>query len=219
MLRQATFRLGEYEKAFVSGQWNVSVREAQEAFEQCVKAAIMLTGNSSLPHFHGEQVVESLKTLLDGQVALSINGRPEVAARVLSIRDYYLVTSRDSRLSVRKKIGGVYTELLRCDVGAPNRIVSLDADGSTLTVSADEDILAQVTDTALSSGFPSQWYFPVKPAFPSWSHLCNSARVLAKMRDPAFYEEIQYGEAEARQAGDHLRAVLVVLRDSFGAVT
>ena len=218
LLNQAHQRFEFFDHLFTSRQWNMAIREAHDALEQAVKAAILLTGNESV-RGHKAQAVEQLKELLEYQIQLSSSGRPEIASRVQDIYNYYALRHTGSNLMVMKKVGAVYTHLGTCSLPGPNMIIDLEVDGSTLTAKADERVLSQMTDTSLTFGFLDRWYFPVKVTVPYWDQLFSAARTLGKLREPSFYEETQYSRDDAVEAGQHMQSAVDLLRAAFGVLS
>lgn len=218
LLNQARYRFDLFDQASTSRQWNVAIREAQEALEQAVKAAVLLTGHEHVKG-HQAEAVEQLKNLLESQIRLSSSGRPEIAARIQDVCNYYFLTRSDQYLMIMKRVGGAYTQLANCDIPAPNRIIDFEVDGSSLIAKVDDRILTATTDTSLSYGFLARWYFPIKVSIPYWERLFNGARTLGKMREPSFYEKLQYDRIDARKAGEDAQSALALLREAFGVVS
>jgi len=218
LLEDARYRFQLLDHVFRSQKWNVAIKEAQEALEQTVKAAVLLTGYDHV-RGHKAEAVEQLRRLLERQIQLSSSGRPEIASQVEDIYNYYALRCSGRDLMIMKRVGGVYTQLGTCRAPAPNMIIDLEVDDSTLTAKADDQMLSQITDTSLSYGFLDRWYFPVKVTISYWDRLFRAARTLGKLRDPSFYQKMQYSRNDAREAGHHLQSAIDVMREAFGVLS
>ena len=206
--------MADHAAAMKRGDWNLAVRRAQEALEVTAKGAILLLGGDP-PKTHSPAFINHLRGMLESEVARNSRKFPAIAAGYLD-EDNWIGGTRTGQIAgLLKSVGGAHTMLGEVGLGDWRTGMNVDVDGSTVAMYLDGQLVLETSDTTFSGMMGPKRYLPVDMDGESWRRIAQSAEVLHRQRDPAFYREITFDHGDARDAGGRAVEAIRMIRAVF----
>lgn len=245
VLHSADGIIQDYKAAMKREDWNIAIRRSQEVAELMAKSLIYSSGETKGSYGHGnpdgksKKDIEFLETVLKlfkskGESLLSsissdvkraeYSTKNDVPLAIImhyadSKESGHLLNIYQSTIRLLKLTEGQTELLWEHDLPEHEDVLRFydekNFDGF-IEVTAGKRVAVRFNETG------GVWLYDdnVRPygriSQEAWDKFVASIHALAKWRDPAFYREENFSEAQAQEAGEHMKWVYAVVKKIIG---
>ncbi|MBD3885494.1 HEPN domain-containing protein [Phormidium tenue FACHB-886] len=225
LLNSAQETMQDYTSALHRQNWNMAVRRAQEAVEQLIKGIIYATGNKA-EFGHGDKAAIQLRGMLetDGVKVTEHSTSSDVPTRInVSFADDaqsgHAVSLYGRQVHLLKMEGGTFQAVWEHTL--PDQEMNLviyheRKRGGYIIITDGPRLVLIFNELGGEFFYSDDLYNPVYLSKEAWDLMVEATKLLGKWRDPAFYHEKTFSEADAKEAGEKMKLVYSMVKQVMG---